>query len=129
MIIKPLATCPECHGEGYLPVPDVDDTVIKCPCLVRAEAIDYLPPLYAQAEWNPDFQTAPFIDRNVLCQYYGEPSRRSSKGGPEAVTADGGAIILIGHETTALSRSRGTLRSLRRTHRGRHGLAASHLSS
>jgi hypothetical protein len=72
MTIKPLATCPEGHGEGYLPVPDVDETVIKCPCLVRAEAIDYLTPLYAAAEWNPDFQTAPFIDRNVLCQYYGE---------------------------------------------------------
>jgi hypothetical protein len=44
----------------------------KCECLIRAEAIEYLTPLYAAAEWNPDFQTAPFIDRNVLCQYYSE---------------------------------------------------------
>jgi hypothetical protein len=72
MTIKPLKTCPECHGEGYLPVPDVDDTVMKCACLIRAEAIDYLTPLYAQAEWNPDFQTAPFINQNVLCQNYSE---------------------------------------------------------
>jgi hypothetical protein len=27
---------------------------------------------YAQAEWNPDFPTAPFIDQNVLCQNYSE---------------------------------------------------------
>jgi hypothetical protein len=72
MTVKPLATCPECHGEGYLPVPGVAETVMKCACLIRAEAIEYLTPLYVKAEWNPDFRTAPFIDRNVLCQYYCE---------------------------------------------------------
>jgi hypothetical protein len=40
---------------------------------------------------------------------------------------DGGAIILTGHETTALPRSRRALRSLRRIDRGRHRPAASHL--
>jgi hypothetical protein len=45
-------------------------------------------------------------------------------GAPETGSTDGGAIILTGHETTALPRRRGTLRSLWRTHRGRHGLAA-----
>jgi hypothetical protein len=72
MTIKPLETCPECHGQGFIPAPGVAETVTKCPCLIRAEAIEYLTPLYATAEWNPDFQTAPFIDRNVLCQYYSE---------------------------------------------------------
>jgi hypothetical protein len=72
MTVKPLATCPECHGKGWIPVPCVPETVMKCACLIRAEAIDYLTPLYATAEWNADFPTAPFIDRNVLCQYYSE---------------------------------------------------------
>src|ERR1700730_7030477 len=72
MTIKPLETCPECHGQGFIPVPGDPESVTKCECLVRAEVIDYLTPLYSQAEWNPDFQTALFIDRNVLCQYYRE---------------------------------------------------------
>lgn len=72
MTVKPLATCPECHGDGFIPVPGVAETVMKCACLIRAEAIDYLTPLYAAAEWNPDFPTAPFIDQNILCQNYSE---------------------------------------------------------
>jgi hypothetical protein len=70
MTIKPLATCPDCHGKGFIPMPGVAETVTKCACLIRAEAIEYLTPLYAAAEWNPDFQTTPFIDQNVLCQNY-----------------------------------------------------------
>jgi hypothetical protein len=50
-------------------------------------------------------------------------------GGPKPSRPHGGAIILGGHETAALPRSRGALRSLRRTDRGRHGPAASRLSS
>ncbi len=42
------------------------------PLLIQAEAIEYLTPLYVKAEWNHDFQTAPFIDRNVLFQNYSE---------------------------------------------------------
>jgi hypothetical protein len=46
-----------------------------------------------------------------------DEKRPQSGGAPETVTTDGGAIILTGHETTALPRSRGALRSLRRTDR------------
>jgi len=72
MTIKPLETCPECHGLGFIPVPGAPEKLWKCRCLVRAEIIEYLTPLYVKAEWNRDFETAPFIDRNVLFQGYGE---------------------------------------------------------
>src|SRR3977135_263365 len=49
-----------------------------------------------------------------------DPGRRTSSGPADICTA--------GHETIALPRSRGALRSLRRTHWGRYRLAASHLS-
>src|SRR3984893_8762687 len=56
-----------------------------------------------------------------------DENRPQPGGTPETVTTDGGAIILTGHETVALPRSRGTLRSLRRADRGRHGLPLSQL--
>ena len=69
---KPLETCPECHGLGFIPAPDAPGQVWKCRCVIQAEVIAYLTPLYVKAEWNHDFQTAPFIDRNVLFQNYSE---------------------------------------------------------
>jgi hypothetical protein len=52
--ITPQKDCTLCAGEGFIPVPGVPETVIECECLVRAEAIDYLTPLYVNASWDQD---------------------------------------------------------------------------
>jgi hypothetical protein len=70
------------------------------------------------------------LARNLFAEEDAPDENRPQPGGAsETVMTDGSAIILTGHETTALPRSRGALRSLWRTHWGRHRLAASHLSS
>src|ERR1700730_14628174 len=90
--------------------------IVTNTCKVAGKTLNLISPL-------PSGSAAEKVRKNAPYETRPPPGR-----GPETVTADGGAIILTGHETTAFPRRRGTLRSLWRTHRGRHRLAASHLS-
>ena len=60
--------CPDCQGSGFVVVPGEPDTVVKCACLVKREALQYLTPVYAAAAWDPSLDASALAGRNLLLE-------------------------------------------------------------
>jgi hypothetical protein len=65
---QPSGPCPDCQGSGFVTVPGEPETVVKCACLVKREALQYLTPLYAAATWDPSLDASAWAGLNLLLE-------------------------------------------------------------
>jgi hypothetical protein len=60
--------CPDCQGSGFVAVPGEPEIVVKCTCLVKREALQYLTPVYAAATWDPSLDASSWAGQNLLLE-------------------------------------------------------------
>ncbi|MBF0527428.1 MAG: hypothetical protein HQK56_20285 [Deltaproteobacteria bacterium] len=57
--------CPECNGSGYL-------WGVKgkkeCSCKLKARALEYLTPMYADARYYKELDTSKLLNKNIYCK-------------------------------------------------------------
>ncbi len=68
-LIKPIPDCPHCRGLGSVPrsADDPGSRRMECECVLLQKVRAYLGP-YVEGPWKKDFDPAPWVGRNVICE-------------------------------------------------------------